>query len=72
LFGRSYTSTFEEEGGRVHDALCYDSTGASGEWTRSILPAGQRLRQPEPLFKKLDESLIEEEHARMQTSSPSP
>jgi methionyl-tRNA synthetase len=65
LFGRSYTSTFEEEGGRVHQALCYDDSGASGEWKPSELPAGQVLRQPEPLFKKLDESVVEEERARI-------
>ena len=65
LFGRSYTSTFEEEEGRVHQALCYDDSGASGEWKPSELPAGQVLRQPEPLFKKLDESVVEEERARI-------
>ncbi len=61
LFGRSYTATFEEEGGRVHDALCYDGSGAMGEWKPSRLPPGQVLCQPEPLFKKLDENVIEEE-----------
>ena len=65
LFGRSYTATFEEEKGRVHEALCYDSGGARGEWRASELPAGQALRQPDPLFKKLDESVIEEEQMRL-------
>jgi methionyl-tRNA synthetase len=65
LFGRSYTSTFKEEEGRVHQALCYDGSGASGEWKPSELPAGQVLRQPEPLFRKLDESVVEEERARI-------
>ena len=65
LYGRSYIATFEEGEGRVHEALCYDSNGASGEWRPSELPAGQALRQPEPLFKKLDESVVEEELARM-------
>jgi len=65
LFGRSYVSTFEEEEGRVHQALCYDDSDASGEWKPSQLPAGQVLRQPEPLFKKLDESVVEEERARI-------
>jgi hypothetical protein len=27
---------------------------------------GQALRQPAPLFRKLDESVIEEEHARLE------
>jgi methionyl-tRNA synthetase len=65
LFGRSYTTTFEEEGGRVHEALCYDSSGATGEWKASRLPPDQVLRQPKPLFKKLDEDVVEEERARL-------
>jgi len=67
LFGRSYVATFEEETGRVHEALCYDSSGATGEWKAGLLPVGQALRQPEPLFKKLDESVVEEERARIET-----
>ena len=65
LFGRSYVTTFEEEGGRVHDALCYDASGASGAWRPSELPAGQPLQQPQPLFKKLEESVAEEERQRI-------
>jgi hypothetical protein len=29
------------------------------------LPAGQALRKPAPLFKKLDEGVVEEEYARL-------
>jgi methionyl-tRNA synthetase len=65
LFGRSYTAIFEEEGGRVHEALCYDEHGARGEWKPSELPVGQVLGQPEPLFRKLDDSVVEEEQARI-------
>jgi len=65
LFGRSYTATFEEEGKRIHEALCYDGSGATGVWEPSQLPPDQPLRQPEPLFRKLDESVIEEERARI-------
>jgi methionyl-tRNA synthetase len=32
----------------------------------SALPAGQALREPAPLFKKLDESVVEEEYARLE------
>jgi methionyl-tRNA synthetase len=53
LFGRQLVSTFEEEH-RSHDTLCYDPSGATGEWKPSELPAGQALRQPEPLFRKLE------------------
>jgi methionyl-tRNA synthetase len=65
LFGRQYTDTFIEEGGRVHKALCYDPGDATGVWKPSELAAVQALRQPEPLFKKLDESVVEEELARI-------
>jgi len=66
LFGRSFTSTFEEEEeGRIHEALCYDGSGATGEWKASQLPPGQALRKPKPLFKKLDESVVEEERMRL-------
>jgi len=55
-----------QEAARSHLALTYDHSGAVGTWTSSRLPPGQALRRPAPLFKKLDESLIEEEHARLQ------
>jgi methionyl-tRNA synthetase len=65
LFGRQYTSTFEEEGGRAHKALCYDPSEATGAWELSDLPPGQALRSPEPLFEKLDEDVIEEEREQL-------
>jgi methionyl-tRNA synthetase len=65
LFGQQYTDTFREEGGRVHEALCYDDSGAAGTWAPSELPAGRTLRKPEPLFETLDESVIAEERARL-------
>lgn len=64
LFGRQYLTTFEEET-RSHQALCYDASTLTEGWEPSQLPPGQTLRKPEPLFKKLDESIIEEELARM-------
>ena len=70
LFGRSYTTTFEEEDGGSHKALCYDDSEARGEWKPSELPPGQMLRQPKPLFKKLDESVIEEERGRIGSPGP--
>jgi methionyl-tRNA synthetase len=65
LFGRLYKAVFQEEGGRKHEALCYDSSEAAGEWRASELPAGQSLRQLQPLFAKLDEGVADEERARM-------
>jgi methionyl-tRNA synthetase len=64
LFGTQEVVEYEEQT-RSHQALTYDQTGAIGTWTKSDLPAGQALREPAPLFKKLDESVIEEEHARL-------
>ena len=64
LFGTQQVVTYEEET-RSHDALTYDHSGAVGTWAASRLPAGQALREPAPLFKKLDESVIEEEYARL-------
>ena len=36
------------------------------EETPSELPPGQTLSQPAPLFKKLDEELVDEEYARLE------
>jgi methionyl-tRNA synthetase len=65
LFATQEVVEYEEET-RSHRALTYDHGGAIGTWTKSALPAGQALRKPAPLFKKLDESLIDEEYARLE------
>jgi methionyl-tRNA synthetase len=65
LFGRQHVVEYEEET-RSHQALTYDHGGAIGTWAPSALPAGQALRPPAPLFKKLDESVVEEEYARLE------
>jgi methionyl-tRNA synthetase len=65
LFGTQQVVEYQEET-RAHRALTYDHTGAIGIWAKSELPPGQPLRQPEPLFRKLDESLIDEEYARLE------
>ncbi len=69
LFGRQQVVEYREDashgGVRSHKALTYDHSGAVGTWTPSQLPPGQALRKPAPLFKKLDESLIDEEYARL-------
>jgi methionyl-tRNA synthetase len=65
LFGTQHVVEYEEET-RSHRALTYDHSRAMGTWTKSDLPPGQALREPAPLFKKLDESVIEEEYARLE------
>jgi methionyl-tRNA synthetase len=65
LFGTQHVVEYGEET-RSHRALTYDHSGAVGSWVESQLPPGQVLRAPAPLFKKLDESVIEEEYARLE------
>jgi len=64
LFGQQEVIEYQEET-RSHQALTYDHGDAVGTWAPSQLPPGQVLRKPEPLFKKLDESLVDEEYARL-------
>jgi len=64
LFGNQVVQTREDELG-THDVLRYDPDGASGTWRPSELSAGGTLVQPAPLFRKLDESVAEEERARL-------
>jgi methionyl-tRNA synthetase len=60
LFGKQYVANFEEEGSS-HDGLCYDGADATGRWAPSELPANQELREPAPLFRKLDWEEVAEE-----------
>lgn len=64
LFGRQYTEALQEAE-RWHLALRYDGTGATGRWIVSELAAGQKLREPGPLFRKLEDSIVDEEIERM-------
>jgi len=64
LFGEILIQTFHETE-RSHPALTYDATGAIGRWEPSALPAGQALREPEALFRKLEPELIDAERARL-------
>ena len=66
LFGKPYTEPLKEAEGRIHEALCYDAGEAIGEWKPSSLPAGQQLREPKPLFAKLEDSVAEEERSRLE------
>jgi methionyl-tRNA synthetase len=43
-----------EEDGRTHEVLTGDYSSWVGRWEPSELPAGQELREPRPLFAKLD------------------
>jgi methionyl-tRNA synthetase len=65
LFGTQQVVEYQEET-RSHAALTYDHSGAIGTWVPSALAPGQAVREPAPLFRKLDESVIEEEYARLE------
>ena len=56
---------YTEENGMSHRVLTGDYTHWVGRWEAAVLPVGQVLREPQPLFKKLDLSLVDAELARM-------
>ena len=68
LFGELSIEHFEEEG-RSHDALVYhrlqDEVDGLDRWKPSRLEPGRQLRRLAPLFKKLDEEVIESERGRL-------
>ena len=55
----------EEEGGERHTILTGDYAGWIGVWEPSRLSAGQKLKEPEPLFRKLDPGIVDEELQRL-------
>src|SRR6266545_2205745 len=56
---------YAEEDGSTHRVLTGDYDTWIGRWAPSALPVGQKLQQPAPLFKKLDESVVADELARL-------
>lgn len=57
--------TVEADNGQSHLVLTCEPATWAGHWQPSQLPAGQTLRQPQPLFRKLEQSVIAEEIARL-------
>ncbi len=66
LFGDQYTETETDSLGE-HTVLRYRAGQIANLplWKPSDLQPGARLNQPFPLYKKLDDSIIEEERARL-------
>ena len=64
LFGEQFIENYPDSLG-VHAALGYNPTMGSGRWEPSRLEPGQMLLKPAPLFRKLDESVIDEERYRL-------
>jgi methionyl-tRNA synthetase len=54
-----------EEDGSAHEVLTGDYVSWVGSWAPSELPAGQTLREPEPLFRKLPPETAADELARL-------
>ncbi len=64
LFGAQKVETYQEEKSS-HVGLTYDGTAAVGTWSRVEIPVGRQLPKPKPLFKKLDDSVVADEFARL-------
>jgi methionyl-tRNA synthetase len=70
LAGELVFETVREDGGREHEVLTGDYGSWDGRWETSALRAGQQLREPKPLFAKLDpEKVIADELARMEAAA---
>jgi methionyl-tRNA synthetase len=57
-----------EEGGDEHTILTGDYSSWVGEWRPSDLPPGQKLSEPEALFRKLDPGIVDEELRRLEAA----
>lgn len=64
LFGSQYTETVQDGLGE-HTVLRYRPGPERVQWRPSQLPAGQALKAPAPLFRKLEPSVAAEERARL-------
>jgi methionyl-tRNA synthetase len=64
LFGEQFTEPVQDSLG-THTVLRYRAGSASGCWEASRLEPGQAMLQPAPLYRKLDDSVVEEERARL-------
>ncbi|UCD99411.1 MAG: methionine--tRNA ligase [Chloroflexota bacterium] len=64
IFGEQFTETVTDSLG-VHEVLRYRPADATGSWQPSQLRAGQKLRKPAPLFRKLDDEIVEAERSRL-------
>jgi methionyl-tRNA synthetase len=58
-----------EDDDNSHEVLTGDYASWIGSWAPSELPPGQKLLEPEPLFKKLDDSVVDAELTRMQSGA---
>lgn len=64
LFG-TQSVIIEQDNLGEHTVLRYHPETGKGEWKPSELKPGMTFNKPEPLFKKLDQSIVEEERTRL-------
>ncbi|HKC91971.1 MAG TPA: methionine--tRNA ligase, partial [Candidatus Limnocylindria bacterium] len=64
IAGAPKRRTVRESDGSTHDVLTGDYTKWTGSWKPPGLPVGQKLRTPDPLFKKLDPDVVVAEELR--------
>jgi methionyl-tRNA synthetase len=64
LFGQQIINEYQEAT-RAHLGLTYDSSTITVRWQPSDLSVGQKFGAVAPLFKKLDEKIVDEERARL-------
>ena len=50
---------------RIHELIGSEGEVGDVGWARQEVVPNSPLRQPTPLFRKLDESVVEEEYARL-------
>jgi methionyl-tRNA synthetase len=50
---------------KLHKFLGFDGSIETNGWRVQSIVAGQKLLSPEPLFRKLDDSIIDEETSRL-------
>ena len=64
IFGESYTEIIQDSLGE-HTVLRYRPVHESAGWKPSELMPGGKLNQPAPIFRKLEDSLVEVERTRL-------
>jgi methionyl-tRNA synthetase len=50
---------------KLHSSLGFDGSVKEAGWKVQFLPPGQKIRQPQPLFVKLDEDIVAKESSRL-------
>jgi methionyl-tRNA synthetase len=69
LFGKLEIKSVDEAT-RSHEILAYNPAKATGRWEASVLPPGQKLNPPQPLYRKFDDSIVEAEQGRLGAVRP--